>query len=40
VVLGKFFDLTGIAIAFVSATIIEALYLISYSKFKSVVNNE
>ena len=40
VVLGKFFDLMGIAIAFVSATIIEVIYLISYSKFKSVVNNE
>ena len=40
VVLGKFFDLIGIAIAFVSASTIEAIYLISYSKFKSVVNNE
>ena len=40
VVLGTFFDLMGIAIAFVSATIIEVIYLISYSKFKSVVNNE
>lgn len=40
VVLGKFFDLIGIAIAFVSASTIEAIYLTSYSKFKSVVNNE
>ena len=40
VVLGKFFDLMGIAIAVVSATIIEVIYLISYSKFKSVINNE
>ena len=30
----------GIANAFVSASTIEAIYLISYSKFKSVVNNE
>ena len=40
VVLGKFLDLIGIAIAYVSASTIEAIYLISYSKFKSVVNHE
>ncbi len=35
VTLGKFLDLTGIAIAFVSASAIEAVYLMYYSKIKS-----
>ena len=35
VTLGKFLDLTGIAIAFVSASAIEAVYLMYYSKINS-----
>ena len=35
VILGKFLDLTGIAIAFVSASAIEAIYLMYYSKIRN-----